>query len=250
MKFHAKLFLAAALLWASIAAPQAIAQDDFCLLMFSSQRMPRNPNYSHSFAAFVRTKCCPTSQSIAEVHVISWLPANGKVRLLAHPECGRNFELIETIQLSLCTRQRVSLWGPYRICPELFERALNRIADLENGRILYKADDSFRRDDRVSNCIHAISALAQGNRLRVASPSWGDSASSFILERLMPWVVNREETHDWIAIALGLDAFPIAYRTTSPRPLVPPVTGLTLVINDGCPTPTYGPPAIRGRRGR
>ena len=76
----------------------ASAGEDYFLLMFGSQRVPANPNYSHSFATFVRATWegdgpCPVNAKL-EVHTISWLPAKMKVRINAfHPECGHNFDL-------------------------------------------------------------------------------------------------------------------------------------------------------------
>src|SRR5438874_354066 len=94
----------AALLALTVAAP-ARAGEAFYLLMFGSQTTPNNPNYSHSFAAFVRVTwpgdepCPPPGGAFLEVHTISWLPATMKVRTAAlHPECGHNFELHETIR--------------------------------------------------------------------------------------------------------------------------------------------------------
>lgn len=236
------------LLLLAFAAPgPARAEDAYYLLMFSSQQTPRNPNYSHSFATFVRVGCaCPGAPgTVLEAHTISWLPANLVIRTLALlPECGRNYDLDTTIRFALDTRQRVSLWGPYRIEPELYDRAMRQIALLESGKVRYKADDALYRSSNVSNCIHAISGITEGYRLRVLSPGWGDTASYFILLEFMPWIIEPEQTHDWLASALGLDQYPIAYREPPERPgLLPPLTGLR--IRDRKAVPTYGSPRLQ-----
>jgi hypothetical protein len=236
--------LSLALLLIAVTAGAARAEESFFLLMFSSQRMPRNPNYAHSFATFVRASCGgPGAGTVLEAHTISWLPANLCIRTFALlPECGQNFDLDTTLHYTLENKERVSLWGPYRIDPELYRRAINQIAQLESGRVLYKADDTFYRSDRVSNCVHAVSVLSEGYRLRMLSPGWGDTASYFILLELRPWVLD-EMRHAWISSALGLDRYPISYREPPPQQgPIPPLTGLPLLLQGPVPRPSYGPP--------
>ncbi|MGH2549626.1 MAG: hypothetical protein ACRDHN_09560 [Thermomicrobiales bacterium] len=147
-----------------------------------------------------------------EVHTISWLPSNLKVRVNALlPECGHNFTLHETIEYALANDERVSLWGAFRIQPELFERALRRKAELERGHIKYKADDFGYRSNRVTNCIHAVSSIIEGPKLRVASPGWGESASFYVLQEMQPWI--RSKCPEWdLTYALGLEQYPLIYR--------------------------------------
>src|SRR5437870_4591691 len=104
----------------------ARAGENFYLVMFGSQRIPANPNYSHSFATFVRVSWpgnepCPPAGAPVESHTISWLPDNGIVRTSALlPECGRNWGLHETLRWCQRNDMRISLWGAYRIEPELY----------------------------------------------------------------------------------------------------------------------------------
>src|SRR5262249_8077146 len=159
------------------------AGEAYYLLMFGSHRTPPNPNYSHSFATFVRVSWpgpapCPPPGSCIEAFTISWLPRTTVVRLFALcPACGHNFGLHASIRISQDTGQRVSLWGPYPIDPDLYARAARRLAELHSGRVLYKANDIGYRSDRVSNCIHALSTIVEGPRLRLGSPLWGETAS-------------------------------------------------------------------------
>src|SRR5262249_51970122 len=140
-----------------------------------------NPNYTHSFATFVRATWqdgCPTLPPRLEGYTISWLPQTLKVRTLAlHPECGVNLGLHDTIRYALDNDERVSLWGPFQIEPQLYYRALDRVAELQSGQVLYKANDTFRDAHRVSNCIHAIGEVSTGRQLTITSPAWGDTAS-------------------------------------------------------------------------
>jgi hypothetical protein len=191
------------------------------LLVFGSQRVPNNPDYSHTFATFVRASWpgdgpCPRCPAL-EARTISWLPRSLVVRTLALlPECGRNLGLHETLRLVLGSGERVSLWGPYLIDAGLYRRVLRQAALLESGWVLYKASDLGYCSDDVSNCIHAVSSLADGHRLRLGSPGWGEAASYRVLNDLRPWVLDRGRLHPWVGCALGLDRYPIIWRGGDP----------------------------------
>ncbi|MFL5240666.1 MAG: hypothetical protein ACJ8FY_01035 [Gemmataceae bacterium] len=197
------------------------AEDAYFVLVFGSQQTPNNPDYSHSFATFVKAtgvgpcagKPALEKAAVLDFQTISWLPENMIVRTRAlRPECGHNFELHETICYALKNDERVSMWGPYLVEPDLYCRAVKQIRLLESGEVRYKAFDVGYRSDEVSNCIHAVSSIVDGYRLRVGSPGWGEVASYYIKERMRPWIADQEETHDWVVYALGLEAYPIIYR--------------------------------------
>jgi hypothetical protein len=196
------------------------AEETYYLVMFGSQRVPNNPNHAHTFATFVRASPRADRPGCAlEALTISWLPANGVVRTAAFcPECGRNFELHETLRWAANDCQRVSLWGPYQIDCELYRRAANRLAELNSGRVRYKANDAGYRSDKVSNCIHAVSTITEGPRVRVGSPGWGETASFVVLGKLRPWIVQPDRVHPWVGTALGLDEYPLIYRDLGQRP--------------------------------
>ena len=82
---------------------------------------------------------------------------------------------------------------------------------LEVGGVRYKALDSGRQSDKVSNCIHAASSVADGVQLRIASPGWGETASYAVLKKYRPWIIDREPT-PWVASALNLDQYAIIHR--------------------------------------
>src|SRR3954454_23392353 len=68
--------LAAALLFC---LPASAGAAEACyLLMFGAQRVPSNPNYSHTFATFVKATWPEPRRGSAfprlEEHTISWLP--------------------------------------------------------------------------------------------------------------------------------------------------------------------------------
>jgi hypothetical protein len=137
----------------------------------------------------------------------------------------------------------VSLWGPYQIEPDLYGRALKQIGLLESGQVQYKANDAWHRADRVSNCIHAVSTVADGPWLRVLSPGWGETASYVVLRRLLPWVIDCDHVHPWVGSALGLDAYPLIYRDLEP-PRSGAILGPVYRLRGGERElqATYGPP--------
>jgi len=227
-------------------ASPAPAQEAYFLLMFGSQRTPLDPAHSHSFATFVRVRYNGPQPGVPvlEAQTISWLPENLHNRVAALlPEPGHNFGLHQTLCYALAEGQRVSLWGPYQIAPELYWRARQQVLLLQSGQVCYKAVDSFYRTDRVSNCIHAIDGTVEGYRARVLSPGWGETASFVLLRRLSPWIVDPCQTHPWIGRALGLDGYPLGYRD-----LQPPRSGLfggavgRMTGQDPVIRASYGPP--------
>ena len=110
-----------------------------------------------------------------------------------------------------------------------------------------EAVDSGRPTDKVSNCIHALSSVVDGYRLRVASPGWGEVASYAILKRMDPYIVNCNQVHPWVGSALGLDQYPIIYRDwQAPRSggiIVGPIN--RLLGGDRNLQPSYGPPSTK-----
>ena len=196
-------------------AGSARAEDFYYLMVFGSQQIPPRARYSHSFATFVKaTGQGPCADAYClEAHTISWLPRTLEIRLRAVlPECGTNADLHSTLRWAYATDQRVSMWGPYQIDGELYNRALGQINLLESGRVQYKAIDTGFPTDIASNCIHAIGSVAEGYRMRVISPSFGETASYYLTRRLAPWIVDCDTRHDWVSARLGLDAYPILRR--------------------------------------
>jgi len=238
------LFLAA-LLGVAGAGP-APAQEAYFLLVFGSQRIPNQPEYSHSFAAFVRATWPgpPPAPPQLEVHTISWLPRSLRIRVLAlAPECGVNMDLHPSLCHALSEGQRISLWGPFQIDRALYYRAVGQVRLLDSGQILYKANDLGYSGDKVNNCIHAISDVLEGNRIHVAIPGWGETASYFIVEEFSGRIVDPCRTHLWVAKALGLDSYPIIYRTAGVHPRSGIIQGPLYRLFGGERKLQVGPPA-------
>jgi len=110
-------------------AGTASAGEGFYVMMMAYQTIPNESRYSHTFGTYVHATWPGQEPEPGTVHLetrtISWLPETTNLRPLAlHPECGRNFGLEETIRVAQGFGARVTLWGPYRIEPELYERRL------------------------------------------------------------------------------------------------------------------------------
>jgi hypothetical protein len=205
----------ALILCALTGANTARAGETYYVMVFGAQRAPTEPHYTHSWAVFVKATDaagCPGAK-VLEHHTISWMPQTLVIRVRALlPEPGVNLDIPTTFRWVLETGQRVSMWGPYQIEPELYGLALKHRAVLESGQVCYKAVDVGHFSDRVSNCIHAVSSAYTGPRLRVAVPGWGETASFLITRRMKRWFINPHQRHEWVATALGLDQYPIIRR--------------------------------------
>ncbi len=198
----------------------APADEFYYVAVFGAQRTPNDPNYSHTFATFVRA-CgdgpCPKAFTVEDCFTISWMPATARARTHALlPECGHNFTLGETLDLALAGGARVTMWGPYRIDESLYCLAQAKVAQLESGCVRYKALDTGYRSDRVSNCVHALLAVTDGDRVYVASPGYGDVASWSVVRSFQPHIIDPDHTQEWIYSYLGLDKYPIVRRDNGP----------------------------------
>jgi hypothetical protein len=214
-------------LWLALSAPAAAAEDAYFVVVFGAQRpVVKAPRYSHSFATFAHL--LPDGR--LEAFTISWLPATADVRpLLPEPEQGFNFDLPTTLRLCQQNRMEVACWGPYRIHPDLWNRARWQRSRLESGQVLYKAYDGGSLDGRVSNCLHAIDFMARGPDRRlpyviVAPANWGESGSYWIALTLRPWYLEPCRTHDWLFPRLGLDDNALIRYGLARNPTLNPVT--------------------------
>jgi len=97
--------------------------------------------------------------------------------------------------------------------------------------------------DWVSNCIHAVSSITEGYRLRVASPGWGEMASWYVLQEYRPWLPERGVAHrGWHRP--GLERYPLYYRELeSPRSGGARGVVFRLFGGERDLAASYGPPA-------
>jgi hypothetical protein len=196
-----------------LAVAPARCADRYYVMVFSAQRPVNLPHYSHTFATFVRVRDGSPRPAL-EAFTLSWLPRSLDVeawRLL--PEPGRNLDLHSTLSLAIRWGDRISLWGPYQIRPELYARALRQKNRLESGAVSYKAVNPAFDGDAVCNCVDAIIAVSgEEPPPRVMRQGWGDVASCYVVRHLVPWIVPSGANNDWLLAELGISLYPLYRR--------------------------------------
>ncbi len=219
--------------WAVLAAlgllpAAANAAESYFVVLFASQKHDgTNPaHFAHSFGTFVKvtTGDRPDQQRV-EAFTLSWMPQTMEVHTIRlRPEEGVNVELLPTLAWARDCGALVSMWGPYQIEKELYDRAVCRYWQLQSGGVKYKAIDTGYRTAAVSNCIHALSDISfDTKRLRIGTMSWGDAASYFIALSFRAWIIGQDEVHDWLLPCLGLAGQPVIRRDLWHNPTERPV---------------------------
>ena len=201
--------------------------DTFYVVVFGAESKPQRPKYSHSWATFVRIPDVVPNvvQPIrpVEIFTISWFPEAVTLRpLAALPEPGATFDLPTTFRVVLSQDEEVSAWGPYEIEEELYGRAIQHKQRLDSGAIQYKTIDITHDPMRVSNCIHALTVfIPDSHRVRIGRTNFGEVASYYVTDSYRNRIVNVGQTQCGIADLLGLQQYPIRWRTLEegrPRP--------------------------------
>jgi len=174
------------LLLLPIATPVAVAQspDSYYITVFGSGSNPLRAHRTHTFATVSHVR--ETSAGpVAENHTISWMPATLNIRPLAlRPEPGANLSQEESFRWAESLGLRTSVWGPFTITPERYEALLARKADLESGRISYRALGGFTKDAAVSNCGQSFPrAGVVGQKYLQPTPLPGEQGTSLLVER-------------------------------------------------------------------
>ena len=209
-KIFVRFSISIAMLLVAASAPARAGEpnESYYMTIFSAQADSRDPRRTHSFASFV--KAIGTGDSAKdypiEVHTISWMPRSLDIVILRrHPEPGANLDLESSLRWAESRNCRVSMWGPYQISKELYDRAIKQEARLNSGLVLYKALDRRFRPGMASNCIHAVSDLDTDNGLLHSGQGRGEAASRQVAQHLNRWIINPGQTHAWVASRLGLN---------------------------------------------
>ncbi|MHB2016729.1 MAG: hypothetical protein ACYCW6_07255 [Candidatus Xenobia bacterium] len=161
----------------------------YYLQMFSASDDNNTARASHTFTTFWRAERQPDGSVQVHGDTISWLPAelndDRTVRVLPifPPVPGHNYSLPQTLDIAAQTGRQVGVWAPVAISPELYQRGLNRIRELNSGGIDYKADDNFpaRHGGYAINCERAVTGIVgDDDRIMV----WGPPGSARALQLL------------------------------------------------------------------
>jgi len=210
------LLLSAALLATTARATGADSTEhSYYMMVFATQSEPNRAKFSHTFASFVkvaRPESTP-DQPRLQVHTISWLPATLDVVVLnREPEAGVNLDLDSTLRWAMKRNERIIMWGPYKITPGLYDRAVAQEARLRSNTVLYKAVDRDLRPRTASNCIHAVSDISPEDGLLHVGTNRGQEASQSVVNHLRQWIINPEKTHVWLIDRMELRSYPIELR--------------------------------------
>jgi hypothetical protein len=218
----------AIILWLSASSAQA--NDRYYVLIFGSQSDPKLLKYTHTWATFVRAigdESAPDRCTIYQ-HTISWLPQTLTVRVWSlHPEPGVNLDLYQTLQAVSAQNERVTLWGPFVITPDIYERSLRVYQLVNSGAVRYRAI-STSSDLLVSDCIHAVAAVDPiFGRSHYPLIRIGDPASRFVARELVVRSVENRGIdqaafdNSWLILRLALDRYPIRIVTPQQIPQRP-----------------------------
>lgn len=189
----------------------------YYVMIFGSQSSPKLLRYTHTWATFVRAVGeGPDPRDYAiRAHTISWLPRSLEVRVWRPwPEPGVNLDLDRTLRFVASKREHVTMWGPFVIDREIYDRSLGVLRIIASGAPQYRAI-STQRDLLISDCIHAVAAVdpvfGRGHYplIRVGEP-----ASRYIARQIMtrgPARGIEQERYDnsWLIPRLGLDRYPM-----------------------------------------
>jgi hypothetical protein len=193
---------------------RARGEERHYVMIFGSQSSPKLLRYTHTWATFIRVVGegdDPNGYQVYQ-HTISWLPATLDVRVFRPwPEPGVNLDLYATLDAVSRNGEGVTMWGPFEMRQEVYERSLRVKAILDSGVAQYRAIDS-PRDLLISDCIHAVAAVdpdfGRGHYplIRIGKP-----ASRYIARQVM--MRSRIDQYQvcawWLIPRLGLDRYPI-----------------------------------------
>lgn len=201
------------------AAGSAQGGEYYYVMIFGSQSSPKLLRYTHTWATFVRAVGegpDPANYAI-EAHTISWLPQSLEINVWRPwPEPGVNLDVYQTLDVVLSRRESVTMWGPFLVDKQLYDRSQWVLQIIASGAPQYRAI-STSQDMLISDCIHAVAAVDPvfGRRhyplVRIGKP-----ASRFIARQIMTRSPERgieQERYDnsWLIPRLGLDRYPIEF---------------------------------------
>jgi hypothetical protein len=197
--------------------------ESYYMTIFSAQPESRDLRLTHSFATFVKASGTGDSAKDyqTEFHTISWMPQSLNIVVARlRPEPGTNLDLPSSLRWAESRNCRVSMWGPYQIDKELYDRAIKQEARLRSGRVLYKSLDRRFRPGFASNCIHAVRDLDTDRGLLRSGQGRGDEASYQVAQHLRRWIIDPGQTHAWVASRLDLNDHPVNGRDLEQRSLL------------------------------
>ncbi len=193
---------------------EARGDEFYYAMIFGSQSRPKLLQYTHTWATFIRAvgDGPDLNTYTLDQHTISWLPESLDVRTWSLlPERGVNLDLYQTLDAVYRDREHVTMWGPFRVLPQVYERSLRVKEILDSGRAEYRAI-STPRNLLISDCIHAVAAVDPVfGRDHYPLIRIGKPASRHLARQIMTRSVfdQWESDNSWLVPRLGLDRYPL-----------------------------------------
>lgn len=196
------------------AAETASADEYYFAMVFGSQSHPKRLKYTHTWATFIRAVGeGPDLNTYAlQVHTISWLPQTLDIHVLRPwPEPGVNLDLYQTLQVVAQSGQSVTMWGPFVINKQIYDRSLFIYQLANSGTPQYRAI-STDNEMLIADCIHAVAAADPiFGRDHYPLVRIGKPASRFIAREIVTRSPVEQAAYDnsWLIPRLGLDRYAI-----------------------------------------
>lgn len=194
-----------------LGAPGVGRADDYFVTVFTAESVPYRPTSTHAFAGLVRV---PAGGGAAEVDAICWGPASMKIRgVTLKGEDGVNMTVPATLDWCRDNGWRISVWGPYRVECELYQKLKAQAELLSTGRIKYKPTDTLQRRDVAQNCYHALTSPVAPLKRYAGAFTAGDAAGTTILQAYMPYLLDPAVTHDEMLGVIGASGYELTRRS-------------------------------------
>lgn len=203
-----RIAVAAILAASTISTAPAWGEEKHFVLFFAYEDCRGRVENSHTFVEFIRAEVSPNAPpTILQRDVISWFPANGKVRIhTLRAEPGRNATLDETLAIVDSRGFKLISWGPYELKPCVYRLALQRKQELESGTVTYKAIDRFTLANRSANCVHAAADLDSNARhIGEFNVKFGENATKQVIRHYVhsEYLCNKCVVRDDVFAVLG-----------------------------------------------
>jgi hypothetical protein len=141
---------------------------------------------------------------------LSWIGSDADWGLFDGPQPGRNLTLEQTLERCIQRDQQITMWGPYRIDPVLYDRAEAQMQRLERGEICWQAlDKKSRVEGLAANCFHVIGDLNREDGRLKTGWAHGVSASRKVVLHLQRFILDDCPADSALPALLRLHCYPI-----------------------------------------
>jgi hypothetical protein len=192
---------------------EVVKAECYAVYLSHQSRVINWPATSHTWAVYVQTD---DQGRIVEIVQINWFASDRSLEFFGSAEKGVNRDYMETIISASRKGYRVSMWGPFRIHPELYRRAKAQELQLVRGSVSYQLLDLFDREVAF-NCIHANTDLEYDRPLARTLFARGERGTIKVARHLEHWfypdtICGNYVRYPQISRQLGLENLGIEQR--------------------------------------